>query len=275
MDLISNLVIDRVLRVGFLSLTDGELLGMANQISDCKIDSTQENSEAKDAVGVTISYLARAKNVSISATSKLIDFGVAAMQWGTTRQISSSANTITGTVFDEHTITSAEATAGDYNLKHAPKGSAGVGLKYIYKLNSQGNANTKYTYGAAASASAFTYTAGATEITLPTGAFVAGDKVLAVYSYDADDADVAMSISNNADVFPESVKGLVECLFRDPCTDVVVYGYFITPKSKLDGNFGITLSTDGTHDFKLLGEANYCGSTGKELLQIFVPDYSV
>ena len=277
MDLISNLVIDRVLRIGGLSLTDGELLWMGNQVSACTINSTQENTAATDAVGLTISYISRSKGLDISATSKTFDFGIAAAQWGSERKISSADSTIIGTVFDEHELTAAEITAGIYNLKHTPRDTgttpvAGTGLKYIYKLNKLGNQQTKYTYGAQASATAFSYTTGAKAVTLPTGAFAAGDVVLAAYEYTADGTDIAMSIISDAKKYPTSCKGLVECLFRDKCDDSLVYGYFITPKCKLDGNFSADLSTDGTHDFKLLAESDYCGANGSSLVQVFVPN---
>lgn len=278
MDLFSNLVIDRVLRIGGLSSTDGELLWLGNQVTECTFASKQDNTQVTDAIGTTIAYLGRAKGLDVSATSKTFDFGIAAAQWGASRMVSSAVTSIMGTVFDEHTITAAEVTAGKITLKHIPHdigAVAGTGLKYLYKLNSQGHANTKYTYGAAASASAFTYTTGSAEITLPTGAYAAGDVAFCAYVYEADDSDVAMSITNESNVFPTSCKGLVECLFRDPCdNNTMIYGYFIIPKCKLDGNFSFGLASDATHDFKLLSESDYCGSTGRQLIQVFVPDYA-
>lgn len=279
MDLISTLIIDRVLSVGGLALTDGELAWRANQISACTLNGVQENQAVTDAVGVTIGQLMRAKSVNINVTSKTLDFGIMAAQWGTKREISSATNKIVGTVFDTHTLTAAEVTAGKYSLGHIPldvDSTAGSGLKYIYKLDSRDNHSEKFTYGATASASAFTYTTGNNEITLPTGAFAAGEKVFAAYSYEANATDVAMSIISDAEKSQETVKGVVECLFRDPCNDnIKIYGFFIVPKCKPDGNFSASIASDGTHEFTLLGQTDYCGDGGvKTQIQVFVPDYA-
>lgn len=251
----------------------GSAMWSLTQIQSPQLSMGSETVDAKDALGTTIMTFERAKTATFSGQSAVFDLNLLAAQAGTTKVASASDAKIKVPMFETVTLTSAQATAGKFELSKTPIVVSGVStVTEIYKLNGDSNLGKSYGVDTAASATAFAIDG--KEITLPTDAFVAGDRVFVLYEYEADDTSKngAVQILNSANNFPTSGEFILEILGADVCNpSTKVYAYLIFPNCKLSSATDLTFETEMTQAFELTANQDYC-SADSELWRLVIPE---
>lgn len=257
---INNFVIDRVIRGLMLSTDDGSVMWSVNQITNPSLSVTTESTDAVDALGTPIMTFERSKSAEFSAENSVFDLGLAAAQFGNEKQIASSTAKIITPIFEEITVTESASVS----LKHAPTGS----IPFIYLLNGDGTTGKRFKNGSSANATDFVHASKATTITIPTG-LTAGSKLFVVYDYES---EAAVAVNNTAIDFPKAGRFIMEILGADVCNSTkLVHAYVIFPNAKLMGDVDLTFTTEGTHNFSIKAQQDYCDHE-KKLFSIVVPD---
>ena len=91
-------------------------------------------------------------------------------------------------------------------------------------------------------------------ITLP-ASFV-GTTVGVFYEYETDSA---VKLVDSAESFAEAAMYVVDILAADVCNPSVKRaGKIVFPKAKIDNNFTVNLTTEGTHPFSFTALKDYC-----------------
>lgn len=266
---INNFVIERISRGTMLSSADKSVLWALNQIEEPSLAVTSDTREAVDAMGTPIMAFERGKQAEFSAQNSLIDLSLLAAQSGSAKAYASALAKITVPVFEEFTWT----TGTELTLDHVPVGTSAAEVPFIYALNGDGTTAKKYTVGAAPGAGVFKVVAATRTITPPTDA-VAGERVLAIYYYEADGSqdNGAVSIANSAKNFPAAGRFIMEVLGADVCNISVKYkAFLIFPQAKLLSDYNLDFTTDGKHPFTIRAMQNYCDSE-KRLFELIVPE---
>ena len=155
-------------------------------------------------------------------------------------------------------------------LTYKPVGAAGAEITALYKYDFGNIAFTEaYTQGDAASGTTFACDPETKKITLPTGAFQAGDTIVVQYDYQCKDVK---KLTNSADAFAKTNRVEIECYVRNVCDGKDYECLIVYPNAKADGNFSIEFGdTPATHSFAFDALLNYC-SANKELFQIYIFD---
>lgn len=257
---IANFVIDRPLRGMMLSTDTGEVMWSINQIENPSLTVSAETSDAVDALGTPIMSFDRSKSAEFSAENSLFDLGLFAAQSGTDKIESTASATIATPCFFEFDY------ASTVTLPHTPNAE---GIPYIYVLNGDGTLGDKYAY-AASSPSGSQFTFSGTTLTMPSS--VSSGRFIAIYEYDADATDQAMSVVNTATDFPRAGKFVLEVLGCDVCNvSKLYYAYVVFPQAKLTSDFDLSFTTDAKHGFTLKAMQAYCDHE-KKLFYIVIPE---
>lgn len=272
--LISNLVIDRILRGVMFSTTTREALWSVSQISSFSISVTTDSQDAVDATGTPIMTFYRAKQCEISAENALWDLSLFAAQGGGNNALvsSSATNKFNVPIFDEIELASATSAT----LTHTPVLPSGAtyAVPYVYVLNGDGSMGKKLVAGSAAEAGVFAQS-GAT-LTFAADEFAVGDTIIAFYEYEANGTagSQAVKLQNTAKDFPKAGKFVLEVLCVDPCDRTqIYYAYLIMPAATLAPDVDLDFSTDATHSFTLRAQQDYCDKQ-KLLYSLVVPESS-
>jgi len=262
---INNFIIDRVRRGTMFDKSTGVANWSLTQITDPTLKITATTEEVTDALGSPIMILDRAKKGEFTASNAIFDLGLAAAQFGTSKEIAATGATITTPKFEEFIVASTTTTI---TLSEIPVGTTAAEIKYIYALNNDSSLSTKYTLGATASATEFTLDAATKLITLPTGR-TASVTFIVMYEYAA---DAAVSVTNSATNFPTAGKFVLEVLGHNVCdSSVTYYAMIIMPNAKLKSDVDLSFTSTGKHPIDMDCMQDYCDSE-KKLFQIIVPD---
>lgn len=257
---INNFVIDRVIRGLMVSTDDGSMMWSVNQVTNPSLAITTESTDAVDALNTPIMTFERAKTAEFTAENSLFDLGLYAAQAGSEKQVATSESKLIAPVFEEITVTS----AGTITLKHAPIGT----IPFIYQLKGDGTTGTRYSNGSSATNTQFVHVAKSTSVTIPTG-LTAGTKLFVEYEYEATSA---VMVANTAIDFPKAGKFMMEVLGADVCNATKkVHAFIVFPNAKLLGDVDLTFTTEGTHNFTIRAQQDYCDYE-KKLMYIIVPD---
>ena len=258
---VNELILDRVRSLTAHDLFDGKMLFRLTSLEDPSLNTTAEGEEIVDAIGATITTLYRAKKATFSASNSLISLDLAAAQFGASKDVAASDNKIAVPTYEILTV--AEG-ATEVSLKKAPVSE----VKYIYALSNNEIA-TRYTKGAAASATEFVINADG-KITVPTG--LTG-KIYVEYSYEADgeEKNGANRIVNKTSNYPEACSLKIYAYFRDKCNENLVYsGVIVSPKAKLNPeSVELALTATGKHPFEFQMMRDYCDDEA-ELFSIII-----
>ena len=254
-------IIQNMERLSFFDNETGVCQFVVDDLQSAEMVNEQETVYATGKNGVRIGSADRNKASRITATNGSIVDGVMAMQVGTTVEV----GTI---VVPKHfvALVTEDGTSVDVVLK--PMGGVGEEIPYIYKRNTDGTIGQSYPIAAAASATAFKYTPGTKKITLPTGAFAAGDTVYMFYDIEVDNAK---KISNDEDKFSATGMLIADIFAKDICTEKSYYGKIIYPKAKASGNFNLSFGDDpSVQDMEFEALSGGCGTTATKRLWDFI-----
>lgn len=260
---LNNIVIDRVLRGIFSTDADGIIFSL-NQIQNFSLNTTSESQEIVDALGVSIMELMRSKSVEASAENAIVDLGLMATQYGTTKTVATADEKLVVPTMESFEATAnADGEIKTYTLKHTPM----VAPTAIYALNGDSTLGAKYAAATAASATEFAYSNGT--ITLPTGT-VAGAEFFVMYDYESENA---VEVINSANNFPTMGKMTFECLVYDVCDpETKIFAFIILPRFQLKSDFDWSVGGDSqNHPFSGKAHVNYC-DRDKQMVRVVVVD---
>ena len=211
--------------------------------------------------GVRIGSADRNKAARITATNGSIVDGVMAMQVGDTVHV--------GTVtVPNHFVSLVTANGSSVTVDLIPHGTAGAEIPYIYKRNADGTIGQSYAINASASATTFSYNTSTHAITLPTGAFSAGDTVYMFYDIEVANAK---KITNQEDKFSATGQLIADIFAKDICTEKSYYGKIIFPKAKASGNFTLSFGDDpSVQDMEFEALSGGCTSGSTKILWDFI-----
>lgn len=236
---LDDIVIDRI-QMAVAEKTDGTLLYTLTQLSEATIETTAESKEAKSAEGSLIKKFYQGKAGTFTATNAMINLNVIGAASGTDKVVASSSNKIQ---MPKIVIVNKGTTVID--LVDGTNETLVAGTVHVNALGNNGAMGKAYTLGTG-EASATEFKLAGNVLTLPTDATV--DRFVVKFERNAANA---VKIVNASDKFPGTVKLTLKALAVDPCEpDTLRSCYIIIPSFQVSPELSITLSTEGTLDYK-------------------------
>ena len=253
---LDDIVIDRI-QMATAEKTDGTLLYTLTQLSEATIETTAESKEARSAEGSLIKKFYQGKAGTFTATNAMINLNVIGAASGTDKIVASSDSMI-----QMPKIVIAKKGTTTVNLVDGTNETLVAGTVKVNALGNNGAMGKAYKLGTG-SASATDFTLSGNVLTLPTDE--TADRFVIKFERKAANA---VKITNASDKFPGTVKLTLKALCVDPCTpDTVRSCYIILPSFQVSPELTITLTTEGTLDYKGDLQVDYC-SADKELYSI-------
>lgn len=254
-----NLIIDRP--IDGVAEAHGEILFRLNQIQNPSLSCTSESTDAVDSLGVPITTFYRAKQAEFTAENALLDLDLAAEQFGTKRVIAAEGATVIAPKYETIEVKAGVTT---YVLAEIPVEP----LTSIYTVTNADNLGEKFVSGAAASGNEFVYDEENHSITIP-DTVAAGSLLFVKYEYNS---TIANSVANTAIDFPSAFKFTLRVLCCDACDPTTMrVAYIIFPNAKLNPDVDLNFTTDGTHNFTINCQVDYCDRE-KKLFYIVVDE---
>lgn len=214
--------------------TDDSLTFRMTDLQDVTWTNEQETYYATGLNGARIGSADRNKYSRLTVNNGAIVDGVIAAQSGSDWE--------TGTIVMENFLDDLTTSNGtSVTLTHKAVGAEGSEVKFIYACGSDGVASEKYEQAAAASDTAFSYDDTTGVVTLPTGKFSAGDKVVAEYDISISNAKKLTNMTNK---FSSRGTMQAQAWVQDPCSSKSYPARLIMDNAKVSGNFEIATGTD-------------------------------
>lgn len=239
----NNYVIDKVRRVTQINLETSMVDWTGTSVESPQVEFTGESTDKTDAQGVLLARFDTSKGVNFSGELSVLSMPLMAAQLGTEMEIASETNKIKGEDFEILKVVDGKAT-----LTYTPSVTPG----YVYAITEDKNIDNSNvievgTEDGQASISG-------KEITLPTT--FTGSMVGVYYEYETTSA---VKVSDGSDNHAEAAKYIVDVLAADICNPSIKRaGKLVFPKAKIDNNFTIDLTTEGTHPFSFSALKDYC-----------------
>lgn len=241
----TQFVIDKVRRITQINLETGLVDFTGTSVESPQIEFTGESTDKTDAQGVLLARFDTAKGVTFSGELSLLNLSLMAAQLGSEVQVASEAKKVKGADF---TILSVVNNAGtkEATLKHTPLTAPAV----VYTLSNDKNINGTIKIGEGTDEAKIE----GAKITLP--AAFEGTMVGVYYEYETDSA---VKLVDSAESFAEAAMYIVDVLAADVCNPASKRaGKIVFPKAKIDNNFTVNLTTEGTHPFSFTALKDYC-----------------
>jgi hypothetical protein len=254
---LDDLVIDRI-QIATAENSKGELLYTLTQLSEATIETTAESKEAKSAEGSLIKKFYQGKAGTFTATNAMINLNVIGAASGTEKQVGGASDAMIQ--MPKIVIVNKGTTTVD--LVDGSNQTLVAGSVRVNALGNNGAMGKAYKLGSS-SASETDFILTGNKLTLPTDS--TADRFVVKFERKAQNA---VKITNASDKFPGTVKLTLKALAVDPCEpDTLRSCYIIIPSFQVSPELSITLSTEGTLDYKGDMQISYC-SADKELYTI-------
>lgn len=248
-----NLIFKSVDRFTYVSNATGDIYFIVDDMNE---NGTLSNGEdivfGTGANGRRISSMKKNKTTSYSFTNGFVSLNQMAVQSGSTVEIAETATIETPSV----ELIEVSEDGIKVSTSFTATGTTGAEILSLYKANSDGTQGAKFKQGSTASATEFAYSPLTKEITLPTGVFKKGDRVLVYYNY----LTKGKKISNPSNKFSKDGRAILECTVCAPCDQETVYQYkLVIPYSTSSGAYDIAFGGDQvTHPFECQSILNPC-----------------
>ena len=253
---LDDIVIDRI-QMATAEKTDGTLLYTLTQLSEATIETTAESKEARSAEGSLIKKFYQGKAGTFTATNAMINLNVIGAASGTDKVVGSANNMI-----QMPKIVIVNKGTSSVDLVDGTNETLVTGTVKVNALGNNGAMGKEYKLGTSAPSDTEFSLTGNT-LALPTDA--TADRFVIKFERKAANA---VKITNASDKFPGTVKLTLKALAVDPCEpDTLRSCYIIIPSFQVSPELSITLSTEGTLDYKGDMQISYC-SADKELYTI-------
>ena len=237
----NNFLIDKVRRVTQVNLETGLVDWTMTSIESPQVEFTGESTEKTDANGVLIAKFDTAKGVNFSGEGSILSAPLMAAQLGTEVQVANETTKVKGKTFEVLKVADKKAT-----MTYTPT----VAPAYVYKLSADKNIDTYIEVGAEDGNAKIT----GKEITLPDD--FTGTQVGVLYEYETESA---VKITDGSENYASAAEYIVDILAADVCNPATKRaGSLVFPKAKIDNNFTVDLTTEGTHPFSFSALKDYC-----------------
>lgn len=203
-----------------------------NDLKNFAIQGNQDTVYAEGADGAKLAAFDVNKVASITAENGAVDEGYLALQVGGETVKVTNGSSIW--IREEFEVKQGDTTV---TLSYKSAGATGNEIRYIYKADSNGNPAEDFTQNATASATEFAFDPDTKIVTLPTGAFVAGDTVIVDYYPKFAEYE---EISNEANKFSMACEVIVDAWFTDLCTERDVPLQLYLAKGKVSGEINLS-----------------------------------
>ena len=259
-----KLVMEDIDRVWMTSRSDDSLLLMFDQIQNGSVSNGVETTYGTGRRGVRLSSLDRNKTATFSCVNGYVIASALAAQVGATIEEAAEDAPIAVPDFKYMKVTDPSQVV----LENEVIGEEGAEISYIYKAQSDMSAGVKYSIAAEASAEAFAFNPETKVISLPTGAFVAGDTVIVAYDRKA---TIGKKITNKSDSFAKAGRLLIDILCHDICDENIKYHAIMEfPNAKIDGNFEMSWGDEPmVHNFGAEAMVDPC-SVDSDLWNLYI-----
>lgn len=229
-----------------------------NDLKNFKINGSQETVYAEGQDGAKLAAFDIKKVATITAENGSVDEGYLALQVGSdVVKISNGSSVL---IREEFEIKSEDTSV---TLSYKAAGTAGNEIKYIYKADSNGLPQDEYTQNAQATENSFAYAPDTKVITLPTGAFKAGDIVIVDYYPTFKEYE---EITNDANRFSMSCEVIVDAWFTDLCSESDVPLQLYLAKGKVSGTIDLSAGDQAAvQGIEIESIQKGCGGDNKNL----------
>lgn len=252
----NNFVIDKVRRVTRVNLETGLVDFTLTSIENPQVEFTGESTDKTDAQGVLLARFDTAKGVNFSGEASLLSAPLMASQLGTEVQVASDTAKVSGKTFELLKIVS-DADTKTATMTYTPS----TVPAYVYSITNDKNIDTYIEVGAGEDKASVS----GNVITLPKD--FAGSLVGVLYEYETEEAIKVVDGSEN---FAEAAEYIVDILAADVCNPATKRaGSLVFPKAKIDNNFTINLTTEGTHPFSFSALKDYCSDEAELCYLLF------
>ena len=245
-------VIDKVRRVTQENLNTGGVDWTMTNIQNPSVEFTGESRDKTDAEGVLLARFDGAKGVNFSGEGTTLSAPVMAAQLGSKLEIATDAEKVTGKKFDI-----VKVSGGKAELTFTPK----TAPKSVYALGSDKNIEEEIEVGTGDTNASIS----GTEVTLP--ASCKATQIGVLYEYETAEA---VKVVDSSESHAEAAGYLIDILAADICNPATKRAVtLVFPKAKLDSNFSINLTTEGTHPFSFSALKDYCDDDAQLCYWIF------
>lgn len=242
----TQFVIDKVRRITQVNLETGLVDFTGTSVESPKIEFTGESTDKTDAQGVLLARFDTAKGVNFSGEMSLLNLNLMGAQLGSEVQVADSTKKVKGADFAILTVTE-NAGVKTATLKHKPTTTPVA----VYTMSEDKNISGKIDVGTDTSTEA--QISGNT-ITLPTS--FTGTTIGVFYEYET---ETAVKLVDSAESFAVAAMYIIDILAADVCNPSIKRATRIVfPKAKIDNNFTVNLTTEGTHPFSFTALKDYC-----------------
>lgn len=250
----TELVIQKVMKIKLLDVLTGEMKAYLKNLQESTFTNGQETSFSTNGNGTNIASFDHSKTAIISGSNSRISGDLMALQVGKAGEVLTTnkeyLHTEILTIASNACVTTYTAT-----------GTVASEIKFAYILDANGQkTGVPLTQAATTSAGKFAYATGTKTIT--TTSLTDGTRILVNYYPTVTDG---LKYTNLATNVSATCKVVAECMFKDVCTDQLVYGQIIADKGHVSGSFEWSLSEAGSpalHNF----EVTLLGNCGDEKL---------
>lgn len=236
-------------------INGGAFRFLLDEMQNCTIGNTQENTNLTGRNGRTIGMLKRNKAVKVSGTNGMVSLGLVETEVGKAGE-NDAITTVKIPDYIVATKNSSNAIVAQTN--YIAVGTAGNEIGELYVKNSNGTIKKTLTQDASATASGkFTYDPDTKGLAFYTGDVAEGDEITVYYKRKIK-ADVV--IENVSDNYSEKLELYVDVIAEDKCKNEYRVQFFI-PYADFSGNFDIAVSDSQTaHSFEATSLASVCGN---------------
>lgn len=247
-----DFIIDKVRRVTQINLETKLVDWTLTSIASPQIEFTGESTDKTDAYGTLLARFDTAKGVNFSGEGSLLSLPLMAAQLGTEVEVGSDTAKVYGETFEILKVTDKKA-----ELSLAPKTIPSV----VYTLSEDKNIDQMIEVGTGDDNAKIS----GKEITLPDS--FEGTQIAVFYDYETEDAVKVVDGSEN---YAEAAKYIVDILAADVCNPSIKRaGSIVFPKAKIDNNFTVDLTTEGTHPFSFSALKDYCSDDAQLCYIVF------
>lgn len=253
--MLTNFIIDKVRRVTQIDRTSNTVDWTAISIENPQVEFTGESTDKTDAQGTIIARFDTAKGVTFSGEGSMINMQMMAAQLGTEVENASTSNKLLGEIFEVLPVKDSKAT-----MTYKPQADALP--SQVYAITADKNVDKAIEVGTdGASVTA------AGVITLPNS--YKGTYVGVHYTFEVDSG---YRVVDDSEKYVDEAKYIVDCYVCDPCnTAVKTVALCVFERAKMDNNFTVNLTTEGTHPFSFTAMKDYCGE-GERLCYWLFPE---
>lgn len=240
----NNYVIDKLRRVTRIDLATDQVDLTITSIENPQVEFTGEYVDKTDANGVLLARFDTAKGATFSGEGSILSLPLMAAQLGTKVEVADSGKEIIGETFEVLTVKDKTATLTHAVLEEEKP-------EVVYTITADKNINGTIEIGVEEDTQA---SIEGTTLTLPTN--FEGTLIGVHYKYKT---EAAVKVSDGSANYADAAKWLIDIIAADVCNPSVKRaGTLVFPKAKLDNNFTLPLTTEGTHPFSLTALKDYC-----------------